>query len=329
MKFVLLLLLITFLSAVVCATKFDLKKPCKTLFGQWLGVYKHKFTSSHDRQVKYKIFCENLKNIINLNRKHQAHYDLGPHALIPKHEFNKRLGHRAPTDAELKRIPHLPTHKRTLLESLANAPASKDWRKNGKVTPVKNQGQCGSCWTFSTTGNVESAWMIAGHKELVLSEQQIVDCDTQDNGCHGGWMGNAMEYIHKNGGLHTEAAYPYRAAKGKCRHPSGAVATVTSFYQLPKSPTAIQQWVGTKGPVSIVVDADTWQHYRSGVIGGHCGATPNHGVLIVGYTTVKGAPVWIVKNSWGKAWGMNGYAYVHRGTDDACGIDNWAVTAVI
>jgi len=212
-------------------------------------------------------------------------------------------------------------------------PATVDWRKHGKVTPVKNQGQCGSCWTFSTTGNIESVWAIAGHKLVSLSEQQLVDCVAETppaGGCNGGWMGDAMNYVIKNKGIPTEKSYPYRGVKGSCRRFSTSIgAKIAGVYQLPHNPTTIAAYVAQHNPVSICVDATTWQHYSAGVISGHCGTTCNHAVLIVGYGRAKNVPYWIVKNSWGASWGDKGYVYVERGGQDECGIDDWAITSLI
>jgi cathepsin F len=241
------------------------------------------------------------------------------------------------------------TKKRFSVEAL---PAAFDWAAQGKVSPVKDQGQCGSCWTFSTTGNIESQYIIKQNKQILLSEQAVVDCSHAcsnvtgygpvcNQGCNGGWPWAAMADVKTWGGLPTETAYPYTAQTGTC-HMNGmqlnvplANVTCISGPNAAPEPT-MQAWLVNHGPLSIAINADPLQDYSSGIITpgweyGKCsGKQLDHAVLLVGYGTEKGwtanTDFWNVKNSWGADWGEKGYFRLQRGVG-LCGI-NEAVTTV-
>merc|ERR1712187_129461 len=176
---------------------------------------------------------------------------------------------------------------------------SVDWTAKGAVTPVKNQGQCGSCWSFSTTGSLEGAWEIASGNLVTLSEQQFVDCDKTDNGCSGGLMDNAFQYAEQNA-LCTEDSYPYKAASGTCKASSCTVGIqkggVVGYKDVSADSEQAMMSALNKQPVSIAIEADksVFQLYRSGVLTGNCGANLDHGVLAVGYGTEDGKDYWLV-----------------------------------
>jgi cathepsin L len=207
-------------------------------------------------------------------------------------------------------------------------PDNTDWRDMGAVTPVKNQGRCGSCWAFSTTGSLEGAHFRATKALVSLSEQQLVDCSGKDGnqGCNGGLMDNAFKYIEENGGLDTEDAYPYHAHNQKCHFNKKAIgSTCSGFVDIPSGQEdALKEAVATIGPISIAIDAteDKFMLYKEGVfVDDTCqnGADSlDHGVLVVGYGTDNStklgdaADYWIVKNSWGPEWGEKGYIRMAR-----------------
>ena len=210
---------------------------------------------------------------------------------------------------------------------VVDIPSSVDWVSKGAVTPVKNQGQCGSCWSFSTTGALEGAYFLDRGTLASFSEQQLVDCDNlkhggSDHGCNGGLMDNAFSWIGKNGGLCTEDAYPYVSGTTKtagtcqttCANVDGSQIIKHVDVQ-PKSDDAMMQALAQQ-PVSIAIEADQkdFQLYSSGVFSGGCGTTLDHGVLVVGYGTLNGDDYYRVKNSWGATWGSDGYIYLGRGT---------------
>jgi C1A family cysteine protease len=188
------------------------------------------------------------------------------------------------------------------------------------VTPVKNQGQCGSCWAFSTTGSVEGAYFLKNGTLYSLSEQQLVDCsDAQGNqGCNGGLMDYAFTYIIQNKGITSELTYPYTAADGTCnkKKAEDVYATITAFTDVTPNSDEDLMTAIVQQPVSVAVEADqdSFQLYTGGVMTAACGTNLDHGVLAVGYGTEGGNDYYKVKNSWGADWGMKGYILLGRGS---------------
>ena len=194
---------------------------------------------------------------------------------------------------------------------------SVDWRTQDRVTHVKNQGQCGSCWAFSSTGGIEGQWS-AAHTLTSLSEQELAACDSVDAGCGGGLMDNAFQWLldNHNGDIVTEEAYPYTAGNGlvgECKWTADMEvgATIVSYANLPHDEDEMATWMLTNGPISIAVDATSWQTYQGGVMDNCESRQLDHGVLAVGVTP----DYWIIKNSWASGWGESGYIRVARGTN--------------
>ncbi|OAY77429.1 Cysteine proteinase RD21a, partial [Ananas comosus] len=203
-------------------------------------------------------------------------------------------------------------------------PASVDWRGNGAVTAVKDQGSCGSCWAFSTIGAVEGINQIVTGELISLSEQELVDCDTIENqGCNGGLMDYAFDFIVKNGGIDTEADYPYKAVDGKCdvNRKNAKVVTIDGYEDVPANDEKALQKAVAHQPVSVAIEAGgrAFQLYESGIFTGLCGTDLDHGVVAVGYGTEKGKDYWIVRNSWGPSWGEAGYIRMERNVNAAAG----------
>ncbi|TVU09732.1 hypothetical protein EJB05_43225 [Eragrostis curvula] len=216
-------------------------------------------------------------------------------------------------------------------------PETKDWREDGIVSPVKNQGHCGSCWTFSTTGALEAAYTQATGKPISLSEQQLVDCAGRYNnfGCNGGLPSQAFEYIKYNGGLDTEEAYPYKGVNGICHYkPENAGVKVLDSVNITLgAEDELKNAVGLVRPVSVAFEViNGFRLYKSGVFtSDHCGTSPmdvNHAVLAVGYGVENGVPYWLIKNSWGADWGDNGYFKMEMGKN-MCGVATCASYPIV
>jgi len=199
-------------------------------------------------------------------------------------------------------------------------PDSVDWAAQGAVAPVKNQGQCGSCWAFSTTGALEGAWQIANNKTVVaLSEQQFVDCDTKkDAGCRGGSFEYAFAYAEQNA-ICTEESYGFKGIEGTCEASKCAIGipkgSVTGFKDVATEDANALMEAVAQGPVSVGIDADSdvFKSYSSGVLDTTlCGARLDHAVLVVGYGMDNGKDYWKVKNSFGESWGDEGYIRIAR-----------------
>jgi len=207
-------------------------------------------------------------------------------------------------------------------------PASVDWRTKGVVTPVKDQGQCGSCWAFSAIASLEGQHALATGNLTSLSEQNIVDCSYHEGnfGCDGGWMDQAFQYVIDNKGVDTEASYPYEAEDENCSFKRKNVGATLSAYHdlLSGNETDLQVAVATVGPVSVAIDASSWafQFYTDGVyVDDECTTYfLDHGVTAVGYDSLNGVPYWTVKNSWGEDWGKQGYILMLRNGNNQCGI---------
>jgi len=240
----------------------------------------------------------------------------GPFAAMTNAEYKQQLGFKP--SALMGDVPKVGTHEL----SGKDAPSSIDWSTKGAVTPVKDQGQCGSCWAFSSTGGLEGQWQLASGNLQSLSEQQLVDCSKQNSGCNGGLMDYAFQF-YETTSVATESSYPYTAADGTCKSsfttaiPQGGV---TGFKDI-SDEAGLLDAVSNVGPISVAIEADqsSFQLYSSGVLTGDCGTSLDHGVLAVGFGTSDGTDYWKVKNSWGASWGMDGYILIERG-DNKCGI---------
>ncbi|XP_059138683.1 procathepsin L-like [Physella acuta] len=213
--------------------------------------------------------------------------------------------------------------------------SSVDWRQYGVVTDVKDQGYCGSCWAFSTTGSIEGQHALATGELVSLSESNLVDCSTENNGCDGGFVSKAFDYVIHNNGIDREASYSYTPTQGACAFSSAAVgAKISSYNTIEKgNELALQQAVAGVGPISVAIDAShqSFQLYGGGVFyESRCSSVVlDHAVLVVGYGRGGGEDYWIVKNSWGESWGMSGYIKMTRNANNNCGIASNALYPIV
>jgi cathepsin F len=215
------------------------------------------------------------------------------------------------------------------------APASYDWREQGVVSEVKNQGSCGSCWAFSAIGNIESQLAIqTKEKPISLSEQELVDCDKVDQGCNGGLMEDAFKYL-ETAGVVSETDYKYSGRDGSCSVTGKkVVAKITGYhYAGTEDETKLKQLLFENGPFAIAINATPLQFFFWGIFKPWfeflCSPTElNHGVLLVGYGIEGSTPYWIVKNSWGGSWGEKGYFRIIAGKG-ACGLNTYVISAEV
>jgi cathepsin F len=329
------------------AKEYDLTKHPRAVFAEWQKDHPHiKFPNAKETELRYKVFTHNIQRVKELNAQHhpRTKFMLNKFAHLSEQEFNNIFfKSKIPQDFKYDAKVHemLPEVSDDVI---ANLPDSYDWRQHNPpvVTKVKDQGMCGGCWSFSTTGNIEGQWALAGHPLVSLSEQNLIDCDHEcikpgkdcDQGCDGGLMQNAFNYVIKNNGIDSEKSYPYVGYNGKCKFNSGNVAArISNWTFIPKTATQMQAYVVNQGPVAIAADAQMWQFYYTGVWYFPCGTSLDHAILIVGYGTEtdifgQEMPYWIVKNSWGADWGMDGYILIERG-NDRCGLQEYPCTALI
>ena len=306
-------------------------------FDQWMTIHDRTYTVGSERDYRNSVYDANVQKIYNHNHgNHSWRMSVNKFADLTADEFKHYFvtgGFRA------DRRGGVAIETKHLHDSLSALPASVNWASVGAVTPVKDQGQCGSCWAFSTTGSTESAWFLHNGSLVSVSEQQLVDCSVKqgNQGCNGGLMDYGFQYIIDNDGLTTEAAYPYTATgPNKCVSVGKPVAlNISAFKDVPaNSETALLSAIASQ-PVSVAVEADqnAFQFYSSGVMNKACGTNLDHGVLAVGYGTLNGLDYYLVKNSWGADWGTKGYIMLARGVKfnpgGQCGIQMAASYPVV
>jgi len=283
--------------------------------------YNKYYASSEEFQYRLAVFNSNLVRSAELNKKAAGHTQFGVTKFMdmtPEEFRTTVLMSKLPPLADPKKGPYR-------AENFTNpAPNTFDWRNHSPavVTPVYNQGQCGSCWAFSATENVESQWALSGRTLASLSQQQVVSCDPYDYGCQGGWPYNAYKYLIGAGGQEYYSDYPYTSGggdTGSCSFNAAYIdAKLSSWVYVTQSQSepAMVNYLVAHGPLSICVDAEPWQYYNGGVfMASECSTSIDHCVEAIGYNLGASTPYWIVRNSWGTDWGISGYIYLQYGQD--------------
>jgi len=326
-----LVVLVIAFAALTCAAPVD---NSFVEFQAFIARFGKSYSTPDEFMMRYEIFQQTMQRVANLRAEHKLAtgesgeevFGVTKFADLTPREFSAYKGF----------TPHFDNSIRTIAQPSNEAiPTSVDWRQKGVVTAVKDQGQCGSCWAFSTAEEIESANAMAGNKLVELSVEQIVDCDTVDQGCNGGDTISGYAYVKQAGGLELESSYPYTAGggdSGNCQAVKSkeVVALHNYSYAVPgctdscnkQNETLLKANLATHGPISICVNAEPWQTYTGGILSSGCThaySDLDHCVQLVGYDDTGAKPYWIIRNSWNTNWGIEGYIHVAIGSN-LCGI---------
>ncbi|XP_038633950.1 procathepsin L-like [Scyliorhinus canicula] len=299
-------------------------------WSSWRSFHNKQY-KEHERNQRRMVWEENMRFI----EQHNLEHSMGKHTFtlgmnqfgdLTTEEFRRLLAVSSAKKAQNS------TYKVFKSRDNIELPITVDWRPKGYVTAVKDQGQCGSCWAFSTTGVLEGQVFNKTGKLISLSEQYLMDCSRPvgNAGCNGGSVLGGFLFI-KEKGITSEQSYPYTAKDGNCSfNQNDIVATCKGVKRIPTGSEAhLAAAVATVGPISAGIDAEhrSFMLYKSGIFfEPHCSTVKlDHGILVVGYGTENGKAFWIVKNSWGAIWGNEGYVHMSKDMDNNCGIASNAV----
>ena len=327
---------IVLLALALVACESDLETLIFQQFQKFIKKYQKKYQSMNEFLARYEVFRKNVMK--NFENQEDSPYSTGitKFSDLTKQEFAKtylNLNYDAMAVANFD----------PYVVKVSNAaPASYDWRDYNRVSPVKDQGSCGSCWAFSTVANLEGLYAAKKGTIKTFSEQMLVDCDTSDSGCNGGLMEYAFTWLKKNGGIMYEADYAYKGVKSTCKSDSSKYADfkITGYKKLgssystwsPVDEDEIRDFLLETGPLAVALNADPLQTYSSGILDVTSTRCPtsgiNHAVTMVGYGVENNVNYWIVKNSWGTSWGERGYFRIRRG-NGTCGINCYITTATV
>ena len=324
-------LIVLLFSLAACNSELDAK--IFQHFQKFITKFNKKYASVNEYLARYEVFKQNVIETFSNENTYQT--GITKFSDLTKQEFKKiylNLNYDAMAMSNFQPI---------YVKNTNAAPSSYDWRNYNRVGPVKDQGSCGSCWAFSAIGNLEGLYAAKKGVYKAFSEQQLVDCDTKDSGCNGGLMEYAFTFLKQLGCLNFEEDYPYTGRKGTCRtnYDKCVDMTITGYKKLGSSASTwspvdedeVKEFLYATGPLAIALNANPLQTYVSGILDKTAAQCPtsgiNHAVLLVGYGTAE-LDYWIVKNSWGKSWGENGYFRIRRG-NGTCGINCYITTATV
>jgi C1A family cysteine protease len=314
-------LLLVVLFAAVFATRKD--------FIEFQRKYNKVYSNDEEFAKRYQIFEENMKiaKELTIRNNGSAIFGVTKFSDLSQEEFRSLYLMPPGTFKNYVAPPQMAIPAKTVSDP---DPTNYDWSATGCITPVYNQGQCGSCWAFSATETIESYNCLAGNPLVGLSMEQIVDCDTngQDQGCNGGFPSGAYDYVESAGGIDTLSSYGYTAGggtAGTCNFQTANIGAKVASYKSISGETGLYAQLSSAsgGPVSVCVDASSWQTYQSGVLT-TCTNNVDHCVQLTGYANYgQSGAYWNVRNSWDVTWGVNGYIWIAIG-QDLCSIGDYA-----
>ncbi|XP_044461281.1 ervatamin-B-like [Mangifera indica] len=293
---------------------------------QWMVQHGRTYEDQAEKEMRFEIFKQNLEFIENFNKAGNRSYSLSINQFSDLTDEEFLASH---TGYKLIHAQSRISTTSFSYENQTEVPSSLNWREQGAVTDVKDQGSCGCCWAFSAVAAMEGITKIKKGTLISLSEQQLLDCSTNGNyGCNGGLMNNAFEYIIDNQGLTSESNYEYQEMQGNCQTQMELVAQIQSYQKVPRNNEEALLQAVAKQPVSIAIDASGIKSYSGGIFDGDCGTNLNHAVTIIGYgSETDGTEFWLIKNSWGETWGEDGYIKMKRNADAAEGLCGLAMDA--
>jgi len=327
MKYSLILAVFALVAILSVSATVD---PILLKWQEFKNKYNKVYANGKEETRRFNIFKKNSHLIEEINHSNLSFTaGMNQYGDLTNQEFVAKVnGYKSDPNRVRNEAPITPLKSTPACPAGTSNGITCDWRIAGAVTPIKNQGQCGGCWAFSAVASTEGQHFFSTNNLVSLSEQNLIDCSGKEGneGCNGGLMDDAFEYVIKNGGIDTEASYPYEAANGRCVYRAAdSGATLTSFKDIPSgNEAALTTAIQTVGPISVAIDAshNSFQFYRTGVYFEPACSTSqlDHGVTAVGYGALNGADFYLVKNSWGTDWGMQGYILMSRNRNNNCGI---------
>jgi len=307
----LLIMMYLFLIFVASVSSVTLRTGVTDAFTNFMAKYNRKYDSVEEYAKRLTIFAENLERVTKMNAEHVL---INGEAVFGVTQFSDLT----PEEFKGTYLTYRPSNRtRNVVDPVIEGPIANDidWVSKGAVTPVKDQGRCGSCWAFSATAAIESYAKLSGKYGLeVLSAQQINSCDKRDGGCNGGNTETAYEYVKGAGGIETNSDYPYTSgggSTGSCKFQSSKIAvTISGYHSVSRGESALKNALN-EGPASVCLAASSWQSYRGGILS-HCDNQVDHCVQTTGYS---GSSYWRIRNSWGTGWGESGFIRLAQGSD--------------